>query len=86
VIFVETIDEVRDEKAIVVFSAHGTNREILNQARKKFTAVYNLECPFVSKIYTEVDAFIQQGVTTFFYIGKKNHQEGKNILEYITSQ
>jgi len=86
VIFVEAIDEVRYEKAIVVFSAHGTNREVLTTARQKFKAVYNLECPFVSKIYAEVDGFIQQGVTTFFYIGKENHQEGKNILEYIASQ
>jgi len=54
VIFVETIDEVRYDNAIVVFSAHGTNREILTKARQKFKAVYNLECPFVSKIYAEV--------------------------------
>jgi len=86
VIFVETIDKVFQENAIVVFSAHGTNREVINQAKKKFTAVYNLECPFVSKIYTEVVSFIQQGVNTFFYIGKEKHQEGRNILEYITSQ
>lgn len=86
VIFVETIDEVTDPESIVVFSAHGTNRTLLTSARQKFIAVYNLECPFVSKIYGEVDSFIQQWVKTFFYIGKENHQEGRNILEYITSQ
>lgn len=86
VIFVETIDEIRYEKAIVVFSAHGINRRVLIQARQKFKAVYNLECPFVSKIYAEVQGFIEQGVTTFFYIGKEHHQEGKNVLEYIISQ
>lgn len=86
VIFVENMDDIRYDQAIVVFSAHGTNREILIQARKKFKAIYNLECPFVSKIYAEVDGFIQQGVITFFYIGKEHHQEGKNILEYIASQ
>lgn len=86
VVFVETIDEVQDEKAIVVFSAHGTNRELLNEAKKRFTAVYNLECPFVSKIYAEVDSFIGQWISTFFYIGKEHHQEGKNILEYISAQ
>lgn len=86
VIFVETIDEVRYDNAIVVFSAHGTNREILTKARQKFKAVYNLECPFVSKIYAEVQWFVEQGVMTFFYIGKEHHQEGKNILDYIASQ
>ncbi len=86
ILFIETIDEVKEKNAIVVFSAHGTNREILNQAKQIFKAVYNLECPFVSKIYTEIQWFIQQWIHTFFYIGKENHQEGKNILEYITSQ
>ena len=86
VVFVETIDEVPQDNAIIIFSAHGTNREILIAAKKKFTAVYNLECPFVSKIYTEIQSFIQQGITTFFYIGKEHHQEGKNILEYIAAQ
>ena len=86
VVFVETIDDVFQENAIVVFSAHGTNREVLTTAKKKFTAVYNLECPFVSKIYAEVQICIQQWIAIFFYIGKENHQEGKNILEYIISQ
>jgi len=86
VVFVESIDEIRYEKAIVVFSAHGINRKVLIQARQKFKAVYNLECPFVSKIYAEIQGFIEQGVMTFFYIGKEHHQEGRNVLEYITSQ
>ena len=71
VIFVETIDKVFQENAIVVFSAHGTNREILSTAKKRFTAVYNLECPFVSKVYSEVQSCIQQGILIFFYIGKE---------------
>ncbi len=84
--FVEHMEDILHNNAIVVFSAHGTNREIIEQAKQKFKAVYNLECPFVSKIYSEVDGFIQKGVTTFFYIGKEHHQEGKNILAYIESQ
>lgn len=83
VVFVETMDEVLDDKSIVVFSAHGTNREIIIKATQKFKAVYNLECPFVSKIYAEIEWFIEQWVRDFFYIGKGHHQEGKNILEYI---
>jgi 4-hydroxy-3-methylbut-2-enyl diphosphate reductase len=86
VIFVEHMDDIVHNNAIVVFSAHGTNREVIEQAKQKFKAVYNLECPFVSKIYSEVDGFIQKGVTTFFYVGKEHHQEGKNILAYIESQ
>lgn len=86
VLFVDHMEDVRLDSSIVVFSAHGTNREILQKARTKFKAVYNLECPFVSKIYGEIQGFIEKGIMTFFYIGKKHHQEGKNILEYIASQ
>ncbi len=84
--FVESLDDISNHHAIVVFSAHGTDRNIIQQAEKKFTSVYNLECPFVSRIYTEADQFIKKWITTFFYIGKGNHQEGKNVIAYITSQ
>jgi 4-hydroxy-3-methylbut-2-enyl diphosphate reductase len=84
--FVESLDEIPDADAVVVFSAHGTDRTIIQQAKERFKAVYNLECPFVSKIYTEVDTFINKGITTFFYIGKEHHQEGKNVIAYIKSK
>lgn len=86
VVFVESIDEVSDSNAIIVFSAHGINRVVLDEAKKRFKAVYNLECPFVTKIYNEIDLFVSNGVKTFFYIGKKHHQEGKNVIEYIKSK
>gem|GEM_PF-1863810 len=84
--FIEDINDIQEENAIVVFSAHGTKRSLINQAQQKFEAVYNLECPFVSKIYKEADQYIQQGITTFFYIGKEKHQEGKNVIEHLSSQ
>ena len=86
VVFIEHMDDIQLDTSIVVFSAHGTNRDVLTQAKQRFKAVYNLECPFVTKIYTEIEGFIDQGITTFFYIGKENHQEGKNVVEYIISK
>jgi len=58
--FVESLDEITDPNAIIVFSAHGTDRTIIQQAKEKGKEVYNLECPFVSKIYTEADLFIDK--------------------------
>ena len=84
--FVESLQELENPQAIIVFSAHGTKRSLIQEAEKKYKAVYNLECPFVSKIYTEADKFIEKWITTFFYIGKENHQEGKNVIEHIRSQ
>ncbi len=84
--FVEGTDEILENDAIIVFSAHGTDRSIIKQAEKRFNHVYNLECPFVSKIYTEADSFLKRGITKFVYIGKEHHQEGKNIIWYIMHQ
>jgi len=86
IVFVETIEEVDDTKSIIVFSAHGTNRKIIDDTKKIFKAVYNLECPFVTKIYTEVDTFIQKGIRRFIYIGKENHQEGGNVITDIRNK
>lgn len=86
IIFVENIDEVLTNDAVVVFSAHGINRKILHEATTRFTAVYNLECPFVTKIYNEIKSFLEQGVTQFLYIGKEWHQEAKNVVENIVFQ
>jgi 4-hydroxy-3-methylbut-2-enyl diphosphate reductase IspH len=48
--------------------------------------VYNLECPFVTKIYKEAECYLKDGIMEFVYIGKENHQEGRNIIQYIQSK
>lgn len=83
VTFVEDIKSVKNKNAIIVFSAHWTNRKILKEAKEKFKMVYNLECPLVSRIYNNIDDFIKQWINTFFYIGKRWHQEAQNILDYM---
>jgi 4-hydroxy-3-methylbut-2-enyl diphosphate reductase len=86
IVFVEHLEEVKDTDAIIIFSAHGTNRKIIEEAKSTFKAVYNLECPFVTKIYTEVDTFIQKGIRKFVYIGKEHHQEGGNVVTDIRNK
>ncbi len=81
--FVETIKDVPTKNAIVAFSAHGISRDVFNEATTLFKAVYNLECPFVSKIYNEIKQFIWQGVKQFVYIGKQWHQEAENVIHDI---
>lgn len=86
IVFVENIQEVLDKNAVIVFSAHGINRKIFNDASKLFKATYNLECPFVSKIYNEINHFIWQWIKQFLYIWKEWHQEAKNVIENIVFQ
>jgi 4-hydroxy-3-methylbut-2-enyl diphosphate reductase IspH len=50
----------KNEKNVVIFSAHGTNREILLEAQEKFKTIYNLECPLVTKIYNEINEFAKK--------------------------
>jgi 4-hydroxy-3-methylbut-2-en-1-yl diphosphate reductase len=83
IFFVENIDEVLDKNAIVVFSAHGITRKIFEQAQDSFKKVYNLECPFVSKIYNEISWYMGQWIYSFVYIGKEWHQEAKNVVDHI---
>ena len=84
--FVETMTQANDPDAIIIFSAHGTNRKMIDEAKEKYAAIYNLECPFVTKIYLEVDAFLQKGIRKFLYIGKEHHQEGENIIADIRNK
>lgn len=84
--FVETIDEIKDSQAVVAFSAHGTDRFILQDAAQRFKAIYNLECPLVTKIYKEIDMYLEKGQTIFFYIGKDTHQETKNAVAYARTK
>lgn len=83
VIFVESLNEVKESDSIVVFSAHWINREKLEKANKDFKFVYNLECPFVSKIYHEIDFFLGEWIKNFVYIWKEWHQEARNVVENI---
>jgi len=81
--FVKTIDEIKNKNSIIIFSAHWINREIIIFAKKNYKTVYNLECPLVTKIYNEIDNYLNQWIENFFYIWKVWHQEASNIIDYI---
>ncbi len=80
--FVENLDEVPSDDVVVAFSAHWIDKFVLEQAQKRFWKVYNLECPLVTKVYREVKSFWQKGIKKLIYIGKKGHQEAKNVISY----
>ena len=66
--FVEDISKVNDPEAIIIFSAHGTNRKVIEEAKSRYKIVYNLECPFVTKIYLEAENILKEGISKFVYI------------------
>lgn len=60
----------------VVFSAHGTDPNILKFAKEKGLNVINTICPWVKKVMELTLKYIDQGYE-ILYIGKKGHPEAE---------
>lgn len=80
VIFVDSIEEIKDNNSIVAFSAHWVNRTLFNNAKERFSKVYSLECPLVNKVYKELENYKEEKI--IFYIGKKWHAEAEWVSWY----
>lgn len=61
-------------KTVVIFSAHGTQKKVIDLANEKFKYVYNLICPYVSKTFTLIKKYNDLNYK-IIYFGKKNHPE-----------
>lgn len=68
----EALKEINS--GVVIFSAHGTSKEILNKARDKGLIVIDTICPFVKKGMDIIDSYLKENYE-IIYIGKKNHPE-----------
>lgn len=72
--FVEELDEIPDERARVIFSAHGISPAVWNEAMEKDLQVVDAVCPLVTKVHNEVRHYAQKGFTILL-IGHRNHVE-----------
>jgi 4-hydroxy-3-methylbut-2-enyl diphosphate reductase len=52
--FVEELDEIRDEWAKVIFSAHGVSPTVWIEAQDRNLEVVDAVCPLVTKVHNEV--------------------------------
>lgn len=68
----EALKEINS--GVVIFSAHGTSKEILDKARDKGLIVIDTVCPFVKKGMDIIDSYLKENYE-IIYIGKKNHPE-----------
>lgn len=68
----EALKEINS--GVVIFSAHGTSKEILNKARDEGLIVIDTVCPFVKKGMDIIDSYLKENYE-IIYIGKKNHPE-----------
>lgn len=72
-IFVEELDQVPDDKA-VIFSAHGVSKAVKDEAVRRGLKVFDATCPLVTKVHLEVSRYSLSGYETIL-IGHKGHPE-----------
>lgn len=72
-IFVEELDEI-PPKSIVVFSAHGTDPKLIEEAKAAGHRVINATCPLVTKVHLEAKRYANEGYF-IIYVGHRGHPE-----------
>lgn len=72
-VFVEDLDEV-PEKSILVFSAHGTDPKLKDEAKRRGHTVIDATCPLVTKVHLEARRYANEGYF-IIYVGHRDHPE-----------
>ncbi len=73
-IFVNELDEVPDNKHVVVFSAHGVSKAVEQYAQDRDMSFIDATCPLVKKVHIEAQRSEQAGMQIIL-IGHQNHPE-----------
>ena len=73
-VFVEELDEVPDDSAPVIFSAHGVPKSVPETARKRQLFYLDATCPLVSKVHREAERHFKQK-RQIILIGHAGHPE-----------
>lgn len=72
-VFVEDLDEI-PPKSVVVFSAHGSDPAIKEEAKRRSHKVIDATCPLVTKVHLEAQRYAREGYF-IIYIGHRGHPE-----------
>ncbi len=72
--FVDTIHEIQNQDAVIIFSAHGTAKDVITKAKAKFPIVLDATCPLVTKVHKEIERNARNQKENIL-IGHKGHQE-----------
>jgi 4-hydroxy-3-methylbut-2-enyl diphosphate reductase len=73
-IFVESLSEVPDDHAPVIFSAHGVARAIPEEAARRNLFTIDATCPLVTKVHREAEIHFRRG-REIVLIGHAGHPE-----------
>lgn len=78
VVFVSSIEDIKGNGGILIFSAHGVPKSIEEEAKRKGIQVIDATCPLVSKVHKEAKRY-EDGGKELILIGHENHPEVKGI-------
>src|SRR3989344_1202418 len=84
-IFVEDIDDVPSPPAggsVLVFSAHGTDPKIKEEAKMRGHKVIDATCPLVTKVHLEAQRYVKEGYFVI-YVGHRDHPEPSGVFGEI---
>jgi len=73
-IFVEELDEIKDNTKPIVFSAHGVPKSVPKDAENKKMFYVDATCPLVTKVHRETERNYKNGYHIML-IGHKGHPE-----------
>jgi 4-hydroxy-3-methylbut-2-enyl diphosphate reductase len=73
-IFVEELDEVPNDGAPVVFSAHGVPKSVPVEAQRRNLLAIDATCPLVTKVHREAEIHFRRGRKVVL-VGHKGHTE-----------
>lgn len=78
-VFVETLDEIPDDDAPVIFSAHGVPKRVPEEAEKREMFYIDATCPLVSKVHKEAERHFKEG-RQIILIGHAGHPEVEGTM------
>ena len=78
-VFVETLSEIPDDGAPVIFSAHGVPKRVPLEAKKREMFFIDATCPLVSKVHKEAERHYAAGKQVIL-IGHEGHPEVEGTM------
>jgi len=73
-IFIEELNEIKDDSRPVIFSAHGVPKSVPEEAENKKIFYIDATCPLVTKVHKESERHYKNGYQVIL-VGHKGHPE-----------
>ena len=78
-IFVESLNEIPDDRQPVIFSAHGVPKRVPAEAKRREMFFIDATCPLVSKVHKEAERHFAKGRQVIL-IGHAGHPEVEGTM------